>query len=385
MDPYLLKYYSDYEFYLKIDNKLKDIKLNDTQEKSLYYFAGNPYTSSYDRSKLNEEFDTDYKKLNTTEYTKNKNIARQLCKLQLIDYDKIIQEKSSHMKKCYYVTELGIYYIMKRSIFLKINIQSMIKNFPNLKILEDLLYPFIKKETICSSNFPISILILISSYVQKQYLEIEKFILYAENKKDWEEERLIVIVDEYKLKNYLQNYLNKRYKDKYQWLETAHTEQNEDDNTIIKFVNIDQPLEYLKVQLLKDRIVILLINGTKKEKKPKKIPNNIPNIFQYEKLKFSSREERINSSFSNWYSLGYLEFISSILPVLKTLDYKTATLFLQDKNFIRSLNKTKKEFENIYKSINNPSKYSREAQMRSFVIEFIQQQAQKLLDKNNFK
>ena len=60
---------------------------------------------------------------------------------------------------------------------------------------------------------------------------------------------------------------------------------------------------------------------------------------------------------------------------------KQEGLFLKDKNFVQSLDKTKEEFENIYKSIKNSSKYSREAQMASFVIEFIQQQAQKLLDK----
>ena len=118
--------------------------------------------------KINE-FRIDYKKLNTTAYTKNKIIARQLCKLQLIDHDKIIEEKNPRKKKNYYLTELGIYYIVKRPIFLKIDIRSIIKNFPNLKIFEDLLYPFINKDTISASNFPISILILISSYLQKLY------------------------------------------------------------------------------------------------------------------------------------------------------------------------------------------------------------------------
>jgi hypothetical protein len=370
LDPYKLKYYSDYEYYLNINNKLKDIELNDIQEKSLYYFACNPYTSPYAKSKEKKinDFGIGYEKLNTTKYTKNKIIARQLCKLQLIDYDKIMEEKNHRNKKNYYVTELGIYYIMKRPIFLKIDIQSIIKNFPNLKIFEDLLYPFIKKDTICSSNFPKSILSLISSYLQKQYLGIENFILYAENKEDWEEKRLIL--NEFKL----HNYLIKQYKYKYQWLETADTKQN-NDGTIIKFVNIDQPSEYLEVRLRKDWILIYLINGTKKRTKPKKIPN----IFQEEKS--FSREESIGRSFSNWYSSGYFEFISSILPAFKIFDDKTAMLFLKDKKFIQSLDKTKKEFENIYKSIKNPSKYSREAQMRSFLIEFIQQQVQKLLDK----
>jgi len=52
-----------------------------------------------------------------------------------------------------------------------------------------------------------------------------------------------------------------------------------------------------------------------------------------------------------------------------------------DKNFIQSLDKTKEEFENIYKSIKNPSRYSLDSQMESLVIELFQEQAQKLLDK----
>jgi hypothetical protein len=36
-------------------------------------------------------------------------------------------------------------------------------------------------------------------------------------------------------------------------------------------------------------------------------------------------------------------------------------LFLKDKNFIQSVDKTKEEFNNIYRSIKNSSKYSLEA------------------------
>ena len=42
-------------------------------------------------------------------------------------------------------------------------------------------------------------------------------------------------------------------------------------------------------------------------------------------------------------------------------------LFLKDKNFIRSLDKTKKEFDNIYESIKNPSKYSLESHWASII------------------
>ena len=44
-------------------------------------------------------------------------------------------------------------------------------------------------------------------------------------------------------------------------------------------------------------------------------------------------------------------------------------LFLKDKNFIKSLDKTKEEFDDIYKSIKNPSKYSLESRAASIVSE----------------
>ena len=81
-----------------------------------------------------------------------------------------------------------------------------------------------------------------------------------------------------------------------------------------------------------------------------------------------SKEESIGRSFSNWYSSGYFEFISSILPALQVFDKKTAMLLLKDKNFIQTLDK-KDEFNDIYKSIKNPSKYSLESCAASIVSE----------------
>jgi hypothetical protein len=165
----------------------------------------------------------------------------------------------------------------------------------------------------------------------------------------------------------LRNYLIKQYKDKYQWLETAESKQNE-EGTIIKFFNIDQPSEYLEVRLRENQILIYLKYGTKKIRKLKKIT---PNIFQFQYEKSFSEEESIGRSFSTRYSPGYFEFINSILPALNMFDYKTAMLFLKDKKFIKSLDKTKEKFDDIYKSIKNPSKYSLESHAENVVSKLL--------------
>lgn len=117
--------------------------------------------------------------------------------------------------------------------------------------------------------------------------------------------------------------------------------------------------------------VIYLKYGTKKIRQLKKIS---PNIFQFKDEKFFSKEESIGRSFSLYNSSRYWKFITSILPALTIFDYKTTMLFLQDTNFIQSLDRTKEEFENIYKLIKNPSKYSSDSQIASLVREFFQRQ-----------
>ena len=241
---------------------------------------------------------------------------------------------------------------MKRSIFLKINIQSIIKNFPNLKIFEDLLYPFINKDTLGSPKFPESILIHISSYIQKHYLKIEKFFLLTENKTDWNEKRLIL--NEGKL----QNYLIQKYKRKYKWLETSETERNSDD-TIIKFFKGSDSKTYLEIRFEKNKILIYFKDETKNKKN--QIISIIPNIKQFQSEISFSKEEGIDRAFSTCYRSNSFEFISSILPAFHIFNFDTAMLFFKDENFIQSLDKTKEEFGKSYISIKNPYEYSLDA------------------------
>lgn len=352
LDPYELKYYIYYIHYFNINKKLKEIKLNEIQEEYLSYFAFNSHTSPYNMAlekKIND-FGVETNKLNSTLYTRAKIIVRELNKLKLISQDIKIEEKNPRNKKFYSLAELGVYYLMKRTIFLKINIQSIIKNFPNLKIFEDFLYPFINKDTICSPYFPESILIHVSSYIQKHYFKIENFFLYTENKTDWNEKRLIL--NEGKL----QNYLIKKFKYKYKWLETAEIEQSF-DGKIIKFFNISQPTNYLEVRLRQNKLLIYFKDETKKKKKTK-IISNIKN-FQIE-LSFS-KEEGIDRAFSNFCRSNSFEFLSSILPAFHVFNFDTGMLFFKDKNFIKSLNKAKEEFDKICLSIKNPYEYSLKA------------------------
>lgn len=374
MDLYKLKYYLAYKYYLSLNRKLKDIKLNEIQEEYLVYFAFNSHTSPYDVSfdkKIND-FGGESIKLNTTAYTKAKLIVRQLYNLKLIELDTKSEEKNSHNKKFYSLTELAVFYIMKHPIFLKINIRSIIKKFPNLKIFEDLLYHFIKKVTLCSIHFPERILDQISSYIQKQYLKIENFFLHTENKTDWNEKRLIL--NEGKL----QNYLFEKYKHKYKWLETADTEQNF-DGTIIKFFNACNTSTYLEVRLRENKILIYLKDGTKIKKKP----IIIPNIKKFQSELSFSKEECIDRAFSSYYGSHSFEFISSILPAFRIFNFDTARLFLKDKNFIQSLDKSKKEFDKIYMSIKNPYDYSLDAIIQKDLLGGIYSKKLKRSDNEN--
>ena len=61
----------------------------------------------------------------------------------------------------------------------------MIRNYPDFKMFKDLLYPFIKLDTLCSENIPRDILNAISLYIQQHCSEIENFISYAKNKNNW--------------------------------------------------------------------------------------------------------------------------------------------------------------------------------------------------------
>ena len=108
-------------------------------------------------------------------YRQAKNIVSKLCELKLIELDKE-KEENPHKKKFYSLTDIGLFYIIRLHTFLRIDIQAMIRNYPNFKIFKDLLYPFIKLDTLCSENIPIDILNAISLYIQQYCLKIENFI-----------------------------------------------------------------------------------------------------------------------------------------------------------------------------------------------------------------
>ena len=117
----------------------------------------------------------------------------------------------------------------------------MIRNYPDFKIFRDLLYPFIKLDTLCSDDIPIDILNTISLHIQKYYLEIENFISYTKNKNNWGDETEWNWNSES-----LRKYLIDKYK--YKWLENAETKENYDP-IILRFYNENKPSEYIDIRL----------------------------------------------------------------------------------------------------------------------------------------
>jgi hypothetical protein len=363
LDPYHLDLSSIYNYFLNINKELENIKLNETQKQYLYLFAISPHTSPYNIAPDKKIKDSSGEIINSNSnaYRQAKNIVRKLYQLKLIDRDAIIEEKNLHNKTFYSLTELGLFYIMKLPIFLKINIHNIIKSFPDLQMFKDLLYPFIKKETICSPDFPKSILFLISSYIQKYYFRIEDFISLHKNKTDWSETRLILIESQ------LQNYLIEIYKHKhkYKWLENAEISRNDED-TDIKFFNIDKPQEYLEVRLRENKTRGYLIDKTKKTKKEK--IREIPNIKNFIWKYSFSNEEGIGGAFSTCYSSNSFEFLSSILPALHILPFESGMLFFNDKKFIQSFDKAKKEIDKTFMSIKNPYEYSLDSSLQKDLL-----------------
>lgn len=277
--------------------------------------------------------------------------------MNLIELDKIGDEKSNRKKNFYSLTELGVFYVMRSPIFSRINIQNIIKKFPNLKIFEDLLYPFIKKDTLCSSNFPLPILEHISSYLQKHYLKIESFFLHTDNKIDWSEKRWILI------EGRLQNYLIKKYKHKYNWLETAEIEQNF-NGTIIKFFNVSKPLIYLEIRLHENEIIIYSVGESNKKRKIEILPN----LKEFQSKIIISNEEGIDRAFSVYYRSRPFQFISFLLPALQIFNFDIAMLLSKDKDFVQSFDNAKEEFDKIHASIKKPCKYSLESIIQGEIL-----------------
>ena len=122
----------------------------------------------------------------------------------------------------------------------------MIKNYPDFKIFRDLLYSFIKLDTLFSANIPIDILNTISLYIQKYYFEIENFIYYTKNNNNWGDETEWNWNSES-----LREYLIDKYK--YKWLENAETKENY-DSTILRFYNKNKSSKYIDIRLRGDKI-----------------------------------------------------------------------------------------------------------------------------------
>ena len=355
MCPYYLKYYSNYKYFENIINNIKTIKLKDNEEKYLLFFVNNPHSSAYDiepnKTILDEKGDY---KLNESAYRQAKIIVKKLAGLKLIKQEKR-NKKNKHNKRFYSLTNLGLFYIIRMPIFLGIDFRAIIRNYPNFTMFEDLLNPNIKLVTLWSENFPKNFHILnaLSLYIQQLYFEIENFVSYTKNKKDWSIE-YHGIWDIGKLRKYLID------KYKYKWLENADFEVNEDRMSIIYFNNNNKLIDFIEVRLRGNKTSGYLINGTKKKKKEEITPN-MKNFLV--KLHHFSKEELIGRSFSNYYNIRDSKFIFYLLSASTSYTFDTSLLFSKDENFIRALEAAKKDFDNFYLSIKNPYQYSLEAQV----------------------
>ena len=151
LNPYFLEYFNDYNYFKSIINIIQKINLSKIEVSYLHLFVRYPHYSAYDiehdKKMLDEKGDY---KLNNNAYRRAKIILRKLHKLKLIKLDKE-KEKNPLKKKFYSLTDIGLFYIIRLPTFLSIDIQSMIRNYPDFKIFRDLLYPFIKLETLMFS------------------------------------------------------------------------------------------------------------------------------------------------------------------------------------------------------------------------------------------
>ena len=137
MNPLILEYFKDYNYFKNIINTIQKISLSEIDEPYLRLFVSYLYSSAYDiihNKKMQDEKAHD--KLNDNAYRRAKIILRKLEKLKLIDLHKE-KEKNPHNKKSYFLTDIGLFYIIKSHTFLSIDIQVMIKNYPNFKIFKD--------------------------------------------------------------------------------------------------------------------------------------------------------------------------------------------------------------------------------------------------------
>ena len=150
------------------------------------FFVYYPHTSPYDIEPDRKMSDDDGLRIiiNTKNYRHAKIVVNKLYKLKLIE-SYIKKTPENRDKKYFFLTDIGLLYIIRSPDFLRLDVQAMIKNYPNLKIFKDLLYPFITLDTLCSSYIPINIKKQISVYIHGHYSKIENFIFYTENKPNW--------------------------------------------------------------------------------------------------------------------------------------------------------------------------------------------------------
>lgn len=351
MNPYYLKYFSNYEYYENIINNIQNIKLSKKQESYLLSFVFYPHFSAYDiERKKKPKVERGEDAINSSEYRQATNIVSKLCDLKLIELDKE-KEENPHKKKIYSLTANGLFYIIRWHSFFGRDIQAMIKNYPNFKMLKDLVYPFIKLDTLCSENIPISILNAIFLYIQQYCLKIENFINYAKNKVEWQRDSWNWNIEK------LRKFLIEKYK--YEWLENAEDkEDNEQTNLIFFNKNKCNQSINIRLRFKGDKFYGYLISGTKNKKK--EIP--IPNIETF-LIKFHlSKEESIGRSFSLYYTISPAEFGFLLLSGgFTSYTYDISLLFSKDENFSQALEAAKEEFDKLYLSIKNPYQYSLES------------------------
>ena len=322
LNPLFLEYFKDYNYFKNIINNIKNIRLSKNQESYLLYFVLHPHYSAYDIKYNKKEEDEKGDVTFDISYRQTKNILNKLCKLKLIALDK---EKNPHNKKSYFLTDKGLFYIIKSSTFLHIDIQAMIRNYHGFKIFKDLLYHFINLDTLCSENIPKDILHAISLYIQKHCSKIENFISYTINKNNWGDET------EWNWNSdSLRKYLIDKYK--YKWLENANTKENY-DQTILKFFNKNKRREYIDIRLEEYKTSGYLINGTKKKRQKIIIPKIETFLIKFH----LSKEEKIGRSFSNYYTMRDSKFLFSLLSASTRYTFDISVLFSKDKKFIRAL------------------------------------------------
>ena len=358
MDPYFYQSYKDYNYFLNIIKNIRLIKLTETEEQYLYFFVHNPHSSAYDiapNKKITDDSGLNTK-LNSNNYRSVRLIINKLHKLGLIKYDIKETLAHHHNKKFFSLTELGLFYLIRSRNSLRINIQAMIKNYSDLKLFEILLYPFIKLKTLCSPDLPINLLNQISLYIQNRYSQIENFISNTENKEDWDEE--ILIWDHEKWRKYLFD------KYKYQWLHNAEFEEYY-DRMSLKFFDNNKAKNYIDIRVRGDKTSGYVIIGPKNNKK-EEIYANIKNFST--KFHFT-KEESIGRAFSNLDTLMPSEFVFPLLSSFRSFNYETLVPFLKDEKFTQSLEIAKKNFNDIYLSIKNPLKYSKEARLAKEFME----------------